>query len=58
MMFQKRFLILLANKLVREIGPFLVEAFTYRTSSHVGTVEEENNIKYRDSREQIYLEKK
>ncbi len=38
-------------------GPFLVEAFTYRTSSHVGTVEEEKNIKYRDSREQIFWKK-
>ena len=38
-------------------GPFLVEAFTYRTSSHVGTIIEEQNIKYRDSKEQIFWKK-
>tara|TARA_Y100000590_G_scaffold468402_1_gene651052 strand:- start:1758 stop:2870 length:1113 start_codon:yes stop_codon:yes gene_type:complete len=38
-------------------GPFLIEAFTYRTSSHVGTVEEEKNIKYRNNKEQIFWKK-
>jgi len=32
-------------------GPFLLEIFTYRFSSHVGTNEEEQHIKYRNKKE-------
>ena len=33
------------------IGPFLIEIFTYRFSSHVGTNEEEKHIIYRSKKE-------
>ena len=32
-------------------GPFLLEIFTYRFSSHVGTNKEEQHIKYRNKKE-------
>ena len=33
------------------MDPFLLEIFTYRFSSHVGTNKEEQHIKYRNKKE-------
>ena len=47
----------ITKKVRKGTGPFLIEIFTYRFSSHVGTNQEEKHIIYRSKKEIIFWKK-